>query len=129
MWPRSDRNGCQRQERPFRSGGPGSISASSPKPAPSLIRRSARAEAAACEHREMVAGTEGKFGDQHVPAAAPQLLDRDHSEPQLETERLCREAPGPDQRGRDGGARRGRDQEGRAIAAEREGQLQAPGWH
>ena len=75
----------------------------------------------------MVAGTEGELGDQHAPAAPPQLLDRDHAEPQLETELPGGEAPGPDQRGRDGGARRGRDQEGRAIAAEHEGQLQTPG--
>jgi hypothetical protein len=80
------------------------------------------------EHREVVVGTEGVFGDQQAPAAPSHLFDRDHSEPQLEAKLPGGEAPGRDQRRGGGSARRGRDQEGCTIASEHERQLHPPGW-
>ena len=106
MWPRSERYGSQRQDRPCRSGGAGSSCSSSVK-AGSVLIRVRELEAAAREHREVVAGTELIFRHQHPSPQPPQLLHRHQADPQLEPEAGAGEAPGAAERIRDHAAHPG----------------------
>ena len=62
--------------------------------------------------------------DQHASPAPPHLPHRDQAKPQLEPEAVPAEAAGPAQRRRDDLAHLRRDEHGRAVAAERVGQVQ-----
>ena len=84
-------------------------------------------EAAAREHREVVAGTELIFRHQHPSPPPPQLLHGHQADPQLEPEAGAGEAPGAAERIRDHAAHPRRDEHGRAIAAERVRQVQLAG--
>ena len=84
-------------------------------------------EAAAREHREVVAGTELIFRHQHPSPPPPQLLHGHQADPQLEPEAGAGEAPGAAERIRDHAAHPRRDEHGRAIAAERVREVQLAG--
>ena len=81
-------------------------------------------ETAAGEHGQAVAGAELVLGNEHAPPAPPQLLNRHQAKPEIESEAVPGEAAGPAQRNHDGIAHLRRDQHGRAVAAERVGQVQ-----
>ena len=81
-------------------------------------------ETAAGEHGQAVAGAELVLGNQHAPPAPPQLMNRHQAEPEIEPEAVPGKAAGTAQRNHDGIAYLGRDQHGRAVAAERERKVQ-----
>ena len=78
MWPRVERYGSQRQDNPCRSGGSGPSCSSSAK-STALDQLIGELETAAGEHGEAVAGAELMLGNEHVPPAPPQFLNRNQA--------------------------------------------------